>query len=316
MIGRPEIQRLAQAGGVDERTQERDYLLTWMLAAHSAANYGLVFKGGTCLRQCYFRGYRYSEDLDFTLPAGSSAPPLIEIIGSWCAWVSENSGIRATASPDDQSPDQKGWLSFRGPLGAQRDKAVKVDVAFDEHIEDKVVSRPLLSDYTDIADQEHPVMAYSLVEMWAEKTRSLLQRAEPRDLYDLAMLAAHDKGLPARAHGVYVRKAELKKLDPNALAERLDRRKPVLAKLAGEEGFEPSIPCSRDRCLTVRPLASEPGELRVYPIRGGSRIGASVRGLDAGPARMWFPPSTPDRQPPSPARPGALACAPRWRTSR
>ena len=124
-----------------------------------------------------------------------------------------------------------------------------------------MVSRPLLSDYTDIADQEHPVMAYSLVEMWAEKTRSLLQRAEPRDLYDLAMLAAHDKGLPARAHGVYVRKAELKKLDPNALAERLDRRKPVLAKLAGEEGFEPSIPCSRDRCLTVRPLASEVPEL-------------------------------------------------------
>jgi hypothetical protein len=56
--------------------------------------------------------------------------------------------------------------------------------------------------------------------------------------------------------------------------------------------------------------------LRVYPIHGGSRSGASVRGLYAGPARMWFPPSTPDRQPPSPARPGALACAPRWRTSR
>ena len=30
-------------------------------------------------------------------------------------------------------------------------------------------------------------------------------------------------------------------------------------KLAGEEGFEPSIPCSRDRCLTVRPLASGAG---------------------------------------------------------
>jgi predicted nucleotidyltransferase component of viral defense system len=25
-----------------------------------------VFKGGTALRRCYFRGYRYSEDLDFS----------------------------------------------------------------------------------------------------------------------------------------------------------------------------------------------------------------------------------------------------------
>ncbi|CAN5145726.1 hypothetical protein BH20BAC1_BH20BAC1_03460 [soil metagenome] len=26
-----------------------------------------VFKGGTCLRKCYFPDYRFSEDLDFTL---------------------------------------------------------------------------------------------------------------------------------------------------------------------------------------------------------------------------------------------------------
>jgi predicted nucleotidyltransferase component of viral defense system len=26
-----------------------------------------VFKGGTCLKKCYFETYRFSEDLDFTL---------------------------------------------------------------------------------------------------------------------------------------------------------------------------------------------------------------------------------------------------------
>jgi predicted nucleotidyltransferase component of viral defense system len=26
----------------------------------------LIFKGGTCLRKCYFPNYRFSEDLDFT----------------------------------------------------------------------------------------------------------------------------------------------------------------------------------------------------------------------------------------------------------
>jgi predicted nucleotidyltransferase component of viral defense system len=26
-----------------------------------------IFKGGTCLKKCYFEDYRFSEDLDFTL---------------------------------------------------------------------------------------------------------------------------------------------------------------------------------------------------------------------------------------------------------
>ena len=26
-----------------------------------------VFKGGTCIKKCYFETYRFSEDLDFTL---------------------------------------------------------------------------------------------------------------------------------------------------------------------------------------------------------------------------------------------------------
>jgi uncharacterized protein len=230
VIGRPEIQRLAREGGVDERTQERDYVLAWMLAASSQTGHGLVFKGGTCLRRCYFRGYRYSEDLDFTLPIGSTAPPLIEILESWAALVQDMSGLTVTVSADEDSPDKKGWLSFRGPLGALRNNAVRVDVAFDERIEDQVVSRPLLSDYKDLADGTYAVNAYSLIEIWREKTRSLLQRAEPRDVYDLAMLAADDQHLPARAHGVFLRKAELKNLDPNSLAERLDRREPVLAR--------------------------------------------------------------------------------------
>jgi len=29
-----------------------------------------AFKGGTCLKKCYFETYRFSEDLDFTLTEG------------------------------------------------------------------------------------------------------------------------------------------------------------------------------------------------------------------------------------------------------
>jgi predicted nucleotidyltransferase component of viral defense system len=49
---------------------EKDYVLGWLLAgiaAHPEINNTWVFKGGTCLKKCYFETFRFSEDLDFTL---------------------------------------------------------------------------------------------------------------------------------------------------------------------------------------------------------------------------------------------------------
>src|SRR5258708_15759028 len=43
---------------------EKDYVLGWMLAginAHGELNESWVFKGGTCLKKCYFETYRFSE---------------------------------------------------------------------------------------------------------------------------------------------------------------------------------------------------------------------------------------------------------------
>jgi predicted nucleotidyltransferase component of viral defense system len=48
---------------------EKDYVLGWILAginAHEQLTDSWVFKGGTCLKKCYFETYRFSEDLDFT----------------------------------------------------------------------------------------------------------------------------------------------------------------------------------------------------------------------------------------------------------
>ena len=49
---------------------EKDYVLAWLLAAvasHAETSTDWVFKGGTCLKKCYFETYRFSEDLDFSL---------------------------------------------------------------------------------------------------------------------------------------------------------------------------------------------------------------------------------------------------------
>ena len=60
---------MAERDGVSARTVERDYVLTHVVEAlgRLPAAEGLIFKGGTALRLCFFEDYRYSADLDFSL---------------------------------------------------------------------------------------------------------------------------------------------------------------------------------------------------------------------------------------------------------
>jgi Nucleotidyl transferase AbiEii toxin, Type IV TA system len=49
---------------------EKDHVLGWLLAGiYSRAEFteNWVFKGGTCLKKCFFETDRFSEDLDVTL---------------------------------------------------------------------------------------------------------------------------------------------------------------------------------------------------------------------------------------------------------
>ena len=74
MIDRREL--LASAGnpGLLPNVVEKDYVLGWLLAGiynHPALKDSWVFKGGTCLKKCYFETYRFPENPDFTLPDDS-----------------------------------------------------------------------------------------------------------------------------------------------------------------------------------------------------------------------------------------------------
>jgi uncharacterized protein len=234
VITRAEIQRLARQGRVDERTQERDYVLTWLLAGMAGQPFDLVFKGGTCLRRCYIPGYRYSEDLDFTLPPDSPPIAAVDAASTWCAWIAEQAGIRAEAEQDESLAGRRAWVSFTGPLGATRGRAIKVDVATDEVVVGHVEQRPLLSEYSDLDSGAYAVPSYSLAEIWAEKTRSVMQRAEPRDLYDLAALAELSGDVPRAAIGLFEAKVRAKGLNPEDLGARLDARELTLRRRWGE----------------------------------------------------------------------------------
>ena len=70
MIDRSEIIRVAGELGLQPRMVEKDYVLGWVVAAitrDEELSRAWLFKGGTCLKKCFFETYRFSEYLDFTV---------------------------------------------------------------------------------------------------------------------------------------------------------------------------------------------------------------------------------------------------------
>jgi predicted nucleotidyltransferase component of viral defense system len=102
MIPEAELRRCAAAAGVDTMVQDLDYGLGWFLAGlftQTAAPNHLIFKGGTCLRKCYFADYRFSEDLDFTLSRAWRPEALAEAIEKVRIWSLEADGPDFGAAP-------------------------------------------------------------------------------------------------------------------------------------------------------------------------------------------------------------------------
>src|ERR1017187_2189078 len=77
---------------------EKDYVLGWLLAGfavHPVTSATWIFKGGTCLKKCFFETYRFSEDLDFSLLPETpyTAPAIQGIVAEVAIATSERSGI-------------------------------------------------------------------------------------------------------------------------------------------------------------------------------------------------------------------------------
>ncbi len=98
MIGKEEILGFAREVGLDANVVEKDYVLGWMLAgisSHQRTQDTWLFKGGTCLKKCYFETYRFSEDLDFTLLDSSHIDESVLrlLFSEITQWVYDQSGI-------------------------------------------------------------------------------------------------------------------------------------------------------------------------------------------------------------------------------
>jgi uncharacterized protein len=193
--------------GIPHESVLRDHALSYLLAGIAGVPtlaQGVVFKGGTALRKCYFAGYRYSEDLDFSsrdLRAWTTHE-MAALLQAACE------GARAFAEAieapyvftprhmrhrDDRSRSQHDFrISVEYPTGARL--PIKFELTQVEPIVFPVETRTVVHEFDgEPFDLTMPV--YALDEVVLEKLRAFLQTAanldrrdwtnRARDLYDL-----------------------------------------------------------------------------------------------------------------------------------
>ena len=231
MIKPGEIQQKANAVGVRDQQIEKDYILSWILfgiAKHEQLSKAIVFKGGTVLKKVYFEDYRFSEDLDFTV---LNAEISNEQIFSWFNEVFEFIKDEANIPLDiiDNNEHEDGginfYISYIGPLGGQgNNKRVKVDISRSEQLVFEPVMNDVIIGFTDL--EEHQLLCYPLEEVLVEKMRSVMQRMQARDFYDIWYLLEEHEMDADYYISEFEAKCKSKDLQHTDFPKKLDERLP------------------------------------------------------------------------------------------
>lgn len=231
MIKPGEIQNKAREAGVRDQQIEKDYILSWILqgiAQHEQLSKTIVFKGGTVLKKVYFEDYRFSEDLDFTLLENEISN---EQIFDWFAEVFEYVRDEANIPLEiiDNNEHEDGginfYISYVGPLGGLgANKKVKVDISRSESLVFDPVMKEAFLGYTD--QEDHRLLCYPLEEVLVEKMRSVMQRMQARDFYDIwYLLEIHEMAVDFYL-AEFRTKCESKEIDPTEFHKKLEQRLP------------------------------------------------------------------------------------------
>jgi predicted nucleotidyltransferase component of viral defense system len=243
LIDRREILEIAAQTSLTPHVVEKDYVLGWMLAgiyAHEELAESWLFKGGTCLKKCFFETYRFSEDLDFTLrnEAHIEEGFLRRVFGEVGAWIYDETGIEFPADQQEfdiyRNPrgmlSCQGKVSYKGPVSSTHAlPRIKLDLTADERVVLPPVTAEIFHPYSDAPTEGIEVLAYDYVEAFAEKFRALSERARPRDLYDVVNLYRNAEARPEQQQFIEVlrEKCAFKGIELPRLAD-LEPHRPAL----------------------------------------------------------------------------------------
>src|SRR5690554_1348875 len=231
MIKPGELQSKARTVGVRDQQIEKDYILSWILqgiARHPQLSEQIIFKGGTVLKKVYFEDYRYSEDIDFSLLNSEVAnEQIFEWFEEVFEYIEDEANIPLEIVDDNEHEDGgiNFYISYVGPLGGKgANKKVKVDISRSEKLEFAPEKRKVFCSYRD--QEGHQLLCYSLEEVLVEKMRSIIQRMQARDLYDIWYLS--------EVHGMEIdflinefkAKCDSKGINPSEFHTKLEQRLP------------------------------------------------------------------------------------------
>lgn len=209
MILKKEIEKIAEQKGVAKTTIDKDWVLAHFLDAIFSVpecRNKLIFKGGTCLRKCYFEDYRFSEDLDFTstdqdfILDKKLLNKIVNLVTERTEiplYVQELKQLKFKDKPTGFSAIVKFWGADhprnQAPPPPQRwQTSIKIEIILYEKMIFLPENRPVYHRYSDqLTEAAQSIPCYTLHEILAEKLRALIQRSytAPRDFYDIWYLS-------------------------------------------------------------------------------------------------------------------------------
>lgn len=215
MILKKEVEKIALQKEVAKSTIDKDWVLGHFVDAIYSVpkcRESLVFKGGTCLKKCYFPDYRFSEDLDFT-----SVDPDFKLdkklIGEILDHINDHSEIPIhlhELKPLQFQNKLTGYAAVIKFWGADHPRnqapppparwltSVKIEIIIYEQMVFPAEKRSIYHEYSDqLLNASDAIPCYSIHEVLAEKLRSLIQRSytAPRDFYDIWYLSQNARDL-------------------------------------------------------------------------------------------------------------------------
>ncbi|MDD2345824.1 MAG: nucleotidyl transferase AbiEii/AbiGii toxin family protein [Bacteroidales bacterium] len=244
MILQSEIFKIAEKEGVPPDTIDKNWVLGHFLAELFSADWAsnsLIFKGGTCLKKCYFPDYRFSEDLDFTLVN----PDIIitnKTIQTVCNNITDKIGIpfsNVQITPLLWNNKSVGYSSQIKYWGANHKKnqhvlpfnrwhtSIKIEIITYKKVANTPELRPLDSPFSDFSLFDHiKIPCYSISEIIAEKFRALLQRSypAPRDYFDLWYLLKFEENINwNKIISTFIQKADFKHIKLKSYEDFFDQ---------------------------------------------------------------------------------------------
>jgi predicted nucleotidyltransferase component of viral defense system len=263
MIRKREIEQIAEIYNIPKSTVDKDWVLGHFLDAIYSlpeCREHLIFKGGTCLRKCYFQDYRFSEDLDFTatntafkfdINLLSKITDLITTRTSISLHIHELVELRSK----DELKGYKAIVKFWGadhsfnqapPPIDRWNTSVKIEIILFEKLIFPVEQRPIFHPYSDGLTQESSLIpCYSLSEVLAEKLRALIQRSytAPRDIFDIWYLSNNVQSIDWSAiHLAFHEKMKFKNLHFNGIQQMFNEVTDQRVKQAWKTSLGHQIP--------------------------------------------------------------------------